>query len=88
VSSYAEKRGTQGRSISWQLQRCPQPAILGPKPTKISFFPFLFSELQSVGLLPSMAQVHLLLHAGWWDHLVRLGWAVAKGERNVFISSQ
>ena len=63
-------------------------AISGPKSTEISLFAFPYTELQSVGLLSSMAQVHSLLHAGWWGHLVRFGWAVDKEDRNIFTFGQ
>jgi hypothetical protein len=63
-------------------------AIFVPKSTKISLFFFSCTEMQSVGISPSMALVHLLVHARWWGHLVRLDWDVAKGEGNIFIFSQ
>ena len=78
------KAGHFGALNCLMVQTMIETSHFGPKPTKILFFPFSCKELQSVGLLPSMAQVHLLLHAYWCGHLVRLGWVLAKREDNIF----
>ena len=63
-------------------------AISRPKSTEFSLCQFSCMELQPIGLLPSMALVHLPVHARWWGELVVLGWARDRRDKNTFILSQ
>lgn len=63
-------------------------SIFRPKLNEKSLLVFSCAELPLVGVLSSMAVVHLLMRARWWGQLVPLGWTVAVGEENSFILSQ
>lgn len=57
-------------------------------PKNRSKFHFVSTELQPVDLLPSMALVHLLVHAGWWGQLAALGWVKDRRDRITVVLSQ